>query len=158
MKDTHSCPSNLSSSDKSRSPLPSVELTALGNIQTTKPFPKGHEFFLEGQQPLGVYILYSGRVQLSVTDAHGRQLVLRTVLPGDILGLSAVVSGKFYEETAVASVPGRAGFVPCDEFRQFLEHHPEAAFWVVQLLSDRVTTTLDQLSCFRQQPSGGVRQ
>ena len=157
MKETHSRPSDFSSPDKSRKPLPPVSLAALRDIQTTKTFPKGHEFFLEGQQPLGVYILYSGCVELSVTDAHGRQLVLRTVLPGDVLGLSAVVSGKFYEETAVASVPSRAGFVQCQKFCQFLENNPEAAFWVVQLLSDRVAATLDQLSCFRQQLSIDAR-
>jgi len=139
-------------------PLPSVTLTALSAIQTTRIWPEGYEFFLEGQQPLGIYVLYTGRVQLSVTDAHGRQMLLGTAQPGDILGLSAVVSGKYYEETAIAAISSQAGFIKCHQFRHFLDHHPEAAFWVVQLLSDRVTTTLDQLSCFRQLLPGALRQ
>lgn len=158
MNEAHSPPFDSFSPDKPRNVLPAVALAALRDMQTTKTFPKGHEFFLEGQQPLGVYILYSGRVQLSVTDAHGREMILRTVLPGDILGLSAAVSGKFYEETAVASASTRAGFVQCQEFCHFLENNPEVAFWVVQILSDRVATTLDQLSCFRSQPLSGVRR
>lgn len=140
-----------------RSALPDGALAALRSIQTTKVFPSGHEFFLEGQTPQGIYILYSGRVELSVTDIHGRQMVLGTALPGDVLGLSAVVSGKYYEETAVAKVPSQIGFVRSQDFLRFLARHPEAAFWVVQLLSDRVATTLEQLSYIKQSPSKSIR-
>ena len=113
---------------------------------------------MEGQSPLGIYIVYAGRVELSVTDAHGRQMALGTALPGDILGLSAALSGKYYEETAMAAATCQTGFVKSEDFLQFLGHHPEAAFWVVQLLSDRVTTTLDQLSCINRLPLKTVRQ
>lgn len=158
MRELHPPPGSFHRADRLKDTLLPAALTALSPIQTTKVYPKDHEFFLEGQHPLGVYVLYSGRVELSVTDAHGRQLVMRTALPGDALGLSAVISGKFYEETAVASIPSRAGFVPFNEFRRILEHDPEVAFWVVQMLSDRVTATLGQLSCFHQQPSSLTRQ
>ncbi|MGA8183116.1 MAG: Crp/Fnr family transcriptional regulator [Terriglobia bacterium] len=140
-----------------RKPLPPVALTALRTIQTTRVCPKGHELFLEGQSPQGIFILYAGRVELSVTDAHGRQVALGTALPGDVLGLSGAFSGKHYEETAVAAVTCRTGFVKCPDFLHFLGHYPAAAFWVVQFLSDRVTTTLDQLSCIHRQPLKGLR-
>lgn len=137
--------------ERVRNPLPPLALTALRSIQTTRTCPKGRELFLEGQAPQGIYILYSGRAELSVTDFHGHQMVLGTAMPGDVLGLSAALSGKHYEETAVAAVNCQIGFVKCPDFLQFLGQHPEAAFWVVQLLSDRVTTTLDQLSCSHRQ-------
>jgi|SRR5579875_270467 CRP/FNR family cyclic AMP-dependent transcriptional regulator len=143
--------------DRNRSPLPDGVLTALRAIQTTKVFPAGHEFFLEGQPPHGIYLLYSGCVELSVTDSHGRQMVLATALPGDVLGLSAVVSGEYYEETAVATIPTQVGFVKSQDFLRFLSRYPEASFWVVQLLSERVTTTLSQLSCIRELPARSIR-
>jgi CRP/FNR family transcriptional regulator, cyclic AMP receptor protein len=158
MKEIHPPPIGIPKPGKVRNPLPPVALSALRSIQTTEVCPKGHEFFLEGQAPTGIYILYAGRVDLSVTDAHGRQMVLGTALPGDILGLSAALSGKYYEETAVAATTCQTGFVKCPDFLHFLSHHPEAAFWVVQLLSDRVTTTLDQLSCISHLPARVARQ
>lgn len=158
MKETHLSPSGNLESGKRRAPLSSVVLTALKDIQTTKVCPEGLELFLEGQLPAGIYILYTGRVKLSVTDNHGRQVIVGTALPGDILGLSAAVSGKCYEETAVAMIPSQIGFIKCKDFLSFMDHHPEGAFWVVQLLSDRVTTTLEQLSCLKRAPSGAVRQ
>lgn len=141
-----------------RDSLPSVVLTALKDIQTTKVCSGGFELFFEGQFPAGIYILYAGRVKLSVTDNHGRQVLLGMALPGDILGLSAVISSKCFEETAITMVPSKIGFINCRDFLGFMDHHPEAAFWVVQLLSDRVATTLEQLSCLRRSPSGIVRQ
>jgi CRP/FNR family cyclic AMP-dependent transcriptional regulator len=158
MKEIHPPPTGTPKPGKIRNPLPPVALTALRSIQTAKVCPKGHKFFLEGQAPTGIYILYSGRVDLSVTDAHGRQMVLGTALPGDVLGLSAALSGKYYEETAVAVATCHTGFVKCQDFLHFLGGHPEAAFWVVQLLSDRVTTTLDQLCCISNLPARAARQ
>lgn len=143
---------------KGRNPLPPVALTALRSIQTTRVCAKGQELFLEGQAPEGVYILYSGRAELSVTDAHGHQVVLGAALPGEVLGLSAALSGKYYEETAIAAITCQTGFVKCADFLRFLDHHPEAAFWVVQLLSNRVTTTLEQLSSNHHLPFKGRRE
>ncbi len=158
MKKIHPPPAGEPKAGKMRNPLPPVALTALRTIQTTKVCPKGHEFFLEGQPPRGIFILYTGRVELSVTDAHGRQLVLATAAAGDVLGLSATLSGRYHEETAIAAVPCRTGFVKCTDFLHFLGHHPAAAFWVVQLLSDRVTTTLEQLSCSHHLQLKGLQQ
>lgn len=158
MKETFPSTSCNLRSHKRTVPLSAVVLAALEDLQTTKVCPEGLELFLEGQLPAGIYILNAGRVKLSVTDNHGQQVTVGTALPGDILGLSAAVSGKCYEETAVAMIPCQIGFIKRKDFLSFLDRHPEAAFWVVQLLSDRVTTTLEQLSCLKRTPSSAVRQ
>lgn len=158
MKDTYLPVTDVPLTGKLRSPLAPVALTALKAIQTAKVCPKGFELFLEGRKPCGIYILYSGRVELSIADSAGRRMMLGTAMPGDVLGLSAAVSGTCYEETAVATVTSQTGFIKCQDFLHFMARHPEAAFWVVQLLSDRVTATLDQLSCINDMPSRDMRQ
>ncbi len=80
-----------------------------------------------------------------MAKAGGDELVIGVHVPGDILGLSAAVSGMAHEETAVATFACRAGFVSSEDFLHFLGHDPEAAFQIVQLLSGRVTSTLEQL-------------
>jgi CRP-like cAMP-binding protein len=143
---------------KHKNSLSPVALAALKIIQTTKLCPEGTELFLERQLPAGIYILHAGRVKLFVTGKHGRQVVLGTALPGDILGLSAVISGGHYEETAVASIPIKIGFIKSNDFLNFIDHHAEAAFWVVQLLSERVTIALEQISCIEHAPPRMIRQ
>lgn len=132
--------------------LSPATLADLKSLQTRKIYPEGYEFFARGQSPAGIYILYAGQVRLCINNSDDK-LTLGLALPGDILGLSAVVSGKAYEETAEAALPCRAGFITCKDFLRFLDQHPEAAYWIVQLLSDRVTVAFEQLSSVRGLPS-----
>jgi CRP/FNR family cyclic AMP-dependent transcriptional regulator len=131
--------------------LSSATLADLQSLQTRKVYPEGYEFFTRGQSPEGIYVLYAGRVRLCINGSRDK-LTVGHALPGDILGLSAVVSGKAYEETAEAALPCRAGFVGCRDFLHFLNDHPEAAYWIVRLLSDRVTIAFEQLSFARGWP------
>lgn len=137
--------------------LPPAALTALKTLQTKKVYPQGYEFFVRGQSPSGIYILHAGRVQLSVDNGGGR-LILGFAFPGDILGLSAAVSGKCHEETAEAVTLCRAGFISCTDFLRFTDQHPQAAFWIVQLLSERVTVAFEHLSLFRVLPCRKLTQ
>lgn len=158
MKETYRTTATSLNSGNLKSRLPQVALTALRAIETVKIYPRNCEFYVEGQSPQGIYILHSGRVELSISDNHGRKMVLGLARPGDILGLSAVVSGKHHEETAAAAIPCQTGFIKSREFLRFLANHPEAAFWVVQLLSERVTTTFEQLSCVKRTSPTHVQQ
>jgi CRP/FNR family transcriptional regulator, cyclic AMP receptor protein len=125
---------------------------ALASIETRKAYPEGYEFFAPGEPASGIYILYGGRARLTLVDREGGELTLGFAEPGDILGLSAAVTGRRHEERAEATLPCQAGFIKGRDFLQFLDHHPEAAFWTVQLLSNRVAAAFEHLSSVRGIP------
>lgn len=62
--------------------------------------PAGAILFIEGQTPRGIFILCSGKAKLSTTSKEGKVLILKLAEAGDILGLSAAISGTSYEMTA----------------------------------------------------------
>ncbi|HUZ47768.1 MAG TPA: Crp/Fnr family transcriptional regulator [Terriglobia bacterium] len=126
--------------------LSSPAFATLERIETREIYPNGHKFFAQGQPASGVYLLYAGGVQLSIADGDGAELILGLATPGNILGLSATVSGKCHEETAEATTDCQAGFITGKDFLHFLGCHPEAAFRIVQVLSDRVAMAFEQLS------------
>jgi CRP/FNR family cyclic AMP-dependent transcriptional regulator len=138
--------------------LPPAALVAVKAIQTKRIYPEGYEFFAQGEPSSGIYILYAGQVQLSIVDSDGGKLVLGFALPGDILGLTAALSGKSHEERAEATIACQAGFINFKDFLHFLDHHPEAAFWIVQLLSNRVAVAFEHLSSVRGVPCRRVTQ
>jgi CRP/FNR family transcriptional regulator len=70
------------------------------SISVASELPCGSVLFLENTPGIQAFILHSGRVKLSCTSRHDRTLLLKVAVPGDILGLSAVVSGSCYEVTA----------------------------------------------------------
>lgn len=148
MKDMFYRPYEPSGTKNPGNVLTPATLAAFETLQRKKVYPEGFTFFARGQSPTGIYILHAGRVGLSI-DCSDKKFLLGFALPGDILGLSAVVSGAAHEVTAEATSPCRAGFVKGPEFLHLVSQHPEAAFWIVKLLSERLAVALEQLSSLR---------
>ena len=68
-------------------------------------YPGGAVLFVEGQMPRGALVLCSGKVKLSTTSREGKVLILKMAEAGEVLGLSAVISGTCYELTAETAGP-----------------------------------------------------
>jgi CRP/FNR family transcriptional regulator, cyclic AMP receptor protein len=54
-----------------------------------------------------VYVLCTGKVKLSTSSRDGKVLIPKMAVPGEMLGLSAVISGADYELTAETAMPAR---------------------------------------------------
>jgi CRP/FNR family transcriptional regulator, cyclic AMP receptor protein len=65
----------------------------------------GQAVFREGISASHLYIVCRGRLKLSFTTRSGRTVVVRIAVPGDFLGLSAVLNRTLQELTAVAMEP-----------------------------------------------------
>src|SRR6266550_1919442 len=101
--------------------------------QTT--YPSDATLFVEGQNPRGVFLLCSGKVKLSTSSRDGKVLILKMAGPGEMLGLSAVISGTEYELTAETAMPCQVNFVPRDPLLDLLQRHGEAGLRSAQALS-----------------------
>jgi CRP/FNR family transcriptional regulator len=88
-------------------------------------YPGGAILFVEGQMPRGGFIVCSGKVKLSTTSKEGKVLVLNVAEPGDIIGLSAVVSGEAFEITAETVGPCLVNFVERDGLLRLMERSGE---------------------------------
>lgn len=120
-------------------------MQALESIKLTNIYPKGAVLFFEGQSPRGVFMLCRGRVKLSVCSAEGKLLILRIAEPGEMLGLSAVVSDRLYKATAEMLETCQVNFIKKDDFLRFLREHGEACFRVAQHLSQNYHTAYVQI-------------
>ena len=116
--------------------LSRTALESLQKIKSSATYPKGSVLFVEGQNARGIFILCSGRAKLSTSAADGRSLILRIAEPGEVLGLSASVSGRPYEVTAETLEPAQANFVERNNFLHFLKENGEVALRVAQELSN----------------------
>lgn len=115
--------------------LPNDALLALQSIKATAVYPKGSMLCLEGQPARGVFILCTGRAKLSTTSAEGKSIILRIADPGEVLGLSAVVSNGTYEATVETLEPTQANFISQSQFVQYLQQYPEVGMKVAQQLT-----------------------
>ena len=118
---------------------------ALESIKSTAAYPKGALLFVEGQSPRGVFVLCHGRAKLSTSSADGKTIILKIAEPGEILGLSATVSGKSYEVTAELMEPSQANFITRQDFLNFLRDHGDASLRVAEQLSQNYHSAYEEI-------------
>lgn len=110
-------------------------LNALSPSSHLATYPSGAVLFVEGQTPRGAFVLCSGRVKLSTTSRDGKVLILKVAEAGEVLGLSAVLTGETYEVTAETAVPCHINFVERDALFKLMERNGEIGLRASQALS-----------------------
>ena len=125
--------------------LPADVLQAFDAIKSASEARRGTTLFHEGRPGRAVFVLCQGRVRLSVCSESEKRLTLRIAGPGEMLGLSACLSGSPYEITAEALDDVRVAVIRRKDWIEFLQNHREACLQVVNLLSDDLHTAYDRV-------------
>jgi CRP/FNR family transcriptional regulator, cyclic AMP receptor protein len=110
-------------------------LRALNEVSHKSVLPAGAILYVEGQDPRGLFIICSGRVNLSTTSRDGKILILKTAVAGEALGLSAAISGVPYETTAETATVCQLNFVDRKHFLELMQSQSEAGASAAQCLS-----------------------
>lgn len=113
----------------------SAALFSLDQVSHKSHLPAGAILFVEGQRPRGVFIICSGRVNLSTTSREGKTLILKTAQEGEALGLSAAISGVGYEATAEAATPCQLNFVDRKQLLELMQTYSELSVRAAESLS-----------------------
>lgn len=125
--------------------LSASTLQAFETIRYTSTYPGDAVLFVEGQAPRGVFVLCQGRVKLSFSSSDGKTLILKIAEPGEVLGLSATVSGKPYELTAETIDPCQISFIKREDFVRLLHSNADFSFRVAELLSDKYNSACHEI-------------
>jgi len=110
-------------------------LEQFNEVSLKSTLPAGAILFVEGQPPRGMFMLCSGRVNLSTTSREGKILILKSAMPGEAIGLSATISGMGYEMTAETATPCHLGFVDRKHVLELMESHTEIGQHAAERLS-----------------------
>jgi CRP/FNR family cyclic AMP-dependent transcriptional regulator len=125
--------------------LPADALRSFDEIKQIALVQRGATLFAEGKPARGMFVLCEGRAKLTVCSDTGKRLMLRIAGPGEVLGLSATLSGKPYEVTAEMLDACRVAFVRRKDLLRFLRDHREACMQVVHLLSQDLHAAYDRV-------------
>ena len=115
--------------------FPRPILQALDQVSHKTTMPAGAILFVEGQAPRGMFVVCSGKVNLSTTSREGKILILKTAGTGEALGLSAAISGMGYETTAETATPCQLCFVERKHFLELMQSYSEIGLHTAQSLS-----------------------
>jgi CRP/FNR family transcriptional regulator len=85
--------------------LPDADCRALADACRRRRFGKRDPLFAEGAAGTAMYLLTDGNVQLFKTNAEGREIVIRTLKPGDVFAEIILQGEGRYPVSAVALGP-----------------------------------------------------
>jgi CRP/FNR family cyclic AMP-dependent transcriptional regulator len=108
-------------------------LNGLGKQILVRPL---REVFGQDEPAKHIYRVVDGRINLITTSGSGRVYLVRVLYAGDVLGMSAVLSGVPYEASAIASTLSVFCRVPAQAFLQFVAGNPGAIACVANALSE----------------------
>jgi CRP/FNR family cyclic AMP-dependent transcriptional regulator len=114
-------------------------------IKLSSRYPAGSILFMENEPARGVFLVCSGKVKLSVSSKGGKTLILQMAKPGELIGLSASMSGVPYEVTAEILYPSQVVFIRREDFLRFVHRFPEVYEAVTRQLNLQYGRACEQL-------------
>jgi CRP/FNR family cyclic AMP-dependent transcriptional regulator len=137
--------------------LSPITLQAFERIKVESTYPKDAVLFMQGEPPRRVFVLCDGQVKLSLCNGAGKTFIVRVAHPGELLGLSALISGTRYELTAETLETCRMNLVQREEFLRFLTNHSDACFRMAEQLSFKYSHACHELRALGLSSSVGQR-
>jgi CRP/FNR family transcriptional regulator len=120
---------------------------------TVSSYPKGTIMCAEGQPAQGVYILCTGRTKVYTHAADGRTLMIGSMSPGEIVGLTAVISGKPFPATVETTEFSRVNFIRSQEFFRLMQKDPTVALKAAQQLTKNCMAAIDEIRALGLTPT-----
>ncbi|MHB1022088.1 MAG: Crp/Fnr family transcriptional regulator [Acidobacteriaceae bacterium] len=114
------------------SPEPLADFDAISEVFH---YPRGTLLFREGNIPQAVHVVCSGQIKIFCSSEDGKTLILKIAGPGDLLGLSAVISDSPYEASAETLEPTMLQRVRKREFLSFMGKHSECGLHAAKMLA-----------------------
>ncbi|MEK7346397.1 MAG: Crp/Fnr family transcriptional regulator [Pseudomonadota bacterium] len=94
-------------------------------------FQSNAVMYTEGQSAQGLYTLRSGTVKLVRATMDGRERIVRVLRPGDVIGLEALVTGR-YDSEAVAMVEVSVCRIPLSVINHLFANSPRLHMRLMQ--------------------------
>ncbi len=113
-----------------------IELLAKAAVRFRK--AAGTVIVAEGHVPDGLYVVLRGRVNLVRMGDGGRDLILSTLGPGDVLGEGCAFDRAGMSTSAVAATPVELLRLPAEVIAAHVRREPETMIRLVRILSDKL--------------------
>lgn len=125
--------------------LAGESLALLDKLSYAVTYPQRVVLFSQEQPCRGVFILCSGKAKVSATSRVGKPLMIRVAEAGEVLGLSAAISGVNYDVTAETLATSLVRFVKREDFINFLQNSSQSVQKVMAALGREYEQALESL-------------
>src|SRR5215831_5725194 len=115
--------------------------TNLRNLLRVNVVATGAQLFRAGDQGDAMYLIESGRVEITVTDEDQKRIVLAELAQGDFFGEMAIIDGKQRSANAKVTETARLAVLSRDDFLTFVQDNPKVALEMLSATFQRLRRT-----------------
>jgi CRP-like cAMP-binding protein len=126
-------------------PLPAAEQARLAKQLVRRAWDKDAYLFLEGDPAERLLFVLDGRVKMLKHSESGRETILATFGPGQIVGEVGVLLGEIYPATAQALEPSVTLSLPRSAYISLIRTHPDLAWALIVELGARLQRAHEQM-------------
>jgi CRP/FNR family transcriptional regulator, cyclic AMP receptor protein len=113
----------------------------LRNLLRTQDITSDTRLFRAGDAGDAMYLIESGRVRISVTDADQKEIVLAELARGDYFGEMAIIDGKQRSADAIVIEDARFAVLSRGSFLSFIQSNPTVALEMLSATFSRLRRT-----------------
>lgn len=117
------------------SDIDSEGLERLSKIVKKVTLKKGEYLFKEKDDTRGVYLLHSGKVEISRVTADGWRQTLTVVTPGDFFGELSILEKRSHVASAVAVEDSEIFLIPREEFDRLMDEDLKLACYILKKIA-----------------------
>lgn len=126
------------------------EMSQLSTAKSFNIYKKGQVLFYEGNQPQGLYCIYSGKVKIHKLGDDGKEQIVRLAKRGNVVGYRALLSNDNYYATATALEETLVCFFPRTVYLNLLQNNPDFSMRTIQMLSSDLRTAEQMITNMAQ--------
>lgn len=121
------------------------ERAQIESYTSRRRYPRGTVIVAEGDSNQSLYVIVSGKVKVYLTDADGREIILRFQGPGEYFGELALLDDAPRSATVIGVEPTELLVLPKAGFERCLIEHPTTAISTIRALTKRVRTLTEEV-------------
>jgi CRP-like cAMP-binding protein len=109
-------------------------------------FKKGESLFKEGDDTRGLYLVHSGKVEISRVTADGWRQTLVVLLPGHFFGELSILENRHHVATALALEDTELLLIPKGDFEKMMEEDCVLALNLVKRIAIVMSKNLRRMN------------
>jgi len=122
-----------------------IELKKLTENREIRHFKKKTEIYREGDFPLYLYYIVTGKVKSFKTNDDGKELIVNLYNPGDFIGYVDLIQESNFTESIETLEDAEICLIPKKDFNALLLRNSQVAQKFIQLLSKNIKENEESL-------------
>lgn len=111
------------------------QLNRLKREMTLKTFKKNEPIYKEADKPSNLLCLIDGKVKVHKSCINGRNIIIRTIKPIEILGYRAMITGESHRTSAIAFEDSTIAEFPEELIKNLIEENSDVAMYFMNHLA-----------------------